>query len=241
MTCVKLLQGILGRVQIVDLSYTMETGMPAWPTQARYSSVVYESYDWGDAAIHSGITLSEHTGTHIDSPRHFIKDGCSIDRLPLKTVIGRGYTIDASFLSPRGILSVQAIQCFENANVPIEKDDIVMIRFGWDEKYRIQPESGEYLKDWPGLSDEGAEYLLSKGVKAVGCDTLSVDVYGNAGNPCHHLFLEKGVPIIENIANLAVLPILSIVIGLPNKFKDGSGSPIRLIALIDPKEAGNIP
>jgi kynurenine formamidase len=219
----------------------MEIGMPAWPTQARYSSIVYESYDWGDAAIHSAITLSEHTGTHIDSPRHFIKEGCSIDRLPLETVIGRGYTIDASSLSPGGALSVQAIQCFENTNVPIEKGDIVMIRFGWDKKYRIQPESGEYLKDWPGLSDEGAEYLLSKGVKAVGCDTLSIDVYGNEDNPCHHLFLKKDVPIIENIANLAALPIVSIVIGLPNKFKDGSGSPIRLIAFIDPKEAKNIP
>jgi kynurenine formamidase len=241
MTCVKLLQEILGRAQIVDLSYTLEAGMPAWPTQARYSSVVYESYDWGDAAIHSGITLSEHTGTHIDSPRHFIKDGCSIDKLPLETVIGRGYTMDASFLSPRSTLPAQAIQRFENNNIPIEEGDIVMIRFGWDKKYRIQPESGEYLKDWPGLSDEGAEYLLSKGVKAVGCDTLSIDAYGNVGNPCHRLLLEKGVPIIENITNLAVLPISSFVIGLQNKFKDGSGSPIRLIAFVDPKEAENMP
>jgi kynurenine formamidase len=194
---------------------------------------VYESYDQGDGAIHSGITLSEHTGTHIDAPKHFIKGACSIDKLPLETVMGRAYTMDASSLAPRGLLSARAIQDFEKANVPIEKADIVMIRFGWDEKYRIQPESAGYLKDWPGLADDGAEYLLSKGIKAVGCDALSIDAYGNSGDPCHHLLLGKGIPIIENITNLALLPIVSFVIGLPNKFKYGSGSPIRLIAFVE--------
>jgi kynurenine formamidase len=230
---VESLREILGNVRIVDLSHTLETGMPAWPTQARYSSVVYESYDQGDGALHSGITLSEHTGTHIDAPKHFIKGALSIDNLPPDTVIGRGYTIDATFLSPGALLSASEIQAFEEANVPIEKGDIVMIRFGWDEKYRIQPDSGEYLKDWPGLAADGAAYLLSKGVKVVGCDALSIDAYGNTGDPCHHLLLGKDVPIIENITNLALLPVLSFVIGLPNKFKDGSGSPIRLIALVE--------
>jgi kynurenine formamidase len=233
-SCVELLQQALGCARIVDLSYTLETGMPAWPTQARYSSVVYESYDQGDAAVHSGITLSEHTGTHIDAPRHFVKGACPVDKLPLEAIMGRAYTMDASFLSPKAVLSSRAIQQFEEAHGPIEKGDIVMFRFGWDKKYRIQPGSGEYLKNWPGLAGEGAEYLLLKGVKAVGCDALSLDAYGDDSNPCHHALLGNGVPIIENITNLWMLPVVSFVIGLPNKFKDGSGSPVRLTAFVDP-------
>jgi kynurenine formamidase len=226
----ELLEAIIGGAEAVDLSYTLEERMPAWPTQARYGAVVYESYEYGDQAIHSMITLSEHTGTHIDAPKHFIPGGLSVDELPLKAVMGRGVTISAPDLENRSVLPLRAITDFEARQGAIKEGDIVMFRFGWDAKYRLQPESGPYLKDWPGLSAEGAEYLAARKVKAVGCDTLALDAFGAGANPSHHILLGKGIPIIENIRNLEKLPVFSYCIGLPNKFKGGSGSPIRLVA-----------
>jgi kynurenine formamidase len=231
-SCIELMEYVAAHARVADLTHTLEPGMPAWPTQARYGSVVYESYDQGDAAVHSMIVMSEHTGTHVDAPRHFIRGGCPVDELPLSSLMGRGVNIDASFVNPGGTLGPEKIRDFETKQGEIKKGDIVMFRFGWDSKYRLQPDSGEYLRDWPGLSFEAAEYLAGKQVAAVGCDTLALDSYGS-DNPCHPLLLGKGIPILENIDNLSKLPVFSYVVGLPNKFKGGSGSPIRLVAFFD--------
>jgi kynurenine formamidase len=233
-SCIEYLEYVITHAGIIDLTYTMETGMPAWPTQARYGSVLHESYDWGDVALHSMITMSEHTGTHIDAPKHFIKGGSSVDNLPPTTVMGRGVNVDATFLVPRGTLGYRDIKEFEAKKGEIKKGDVVMFRFGWDKKYRIQPDGGEYLRDWPGLAGETAEYLVEKNIAAAGCDTLALDAFGSDTNPAHHILLGKGIPIIENIYNLSKLAVFSYVVGLPNKFKDGSGSPLRLIAFVDP-------
>ncbi|MDR1977706.1 MAG: cyclase family protein [Synergistaceae bacterium] len=229
---IEMLEDIVANAEIVDLSYTLENCMPAWPTQARYGTVVYESYDWGDAALHSQITLSEHTGTHIDAPKHFVPGAASVDELPISAVMGRGVVIDATRMPPMGLLSLGDLRDFEARNGDIRKGDIVMLRFGWDEKYGIKPEGADYLKDWPGLAEEGARYLAGKQVAAVGCDTLALDAFGLGANPCHHILLSKGIPILENIFNLSKLPVFSYVIGLPNKFKGGSGSPIRMVAFV---------
>jgi kynurenine formamidase len=219
--------------EIVDLSYTLEEGMPAWPTQARYSSTIYESYDYGDEALHSGIALSEHTGTHIDAPKHFVPGGCPIDEMPPSAVMGRGVKIDAAGKLPKGLFTKREILDFEEKNGRIKAGDIVMLRFGWDEKYGLQPNSANYLRDWPGLDKDAAGYLAEKRAAAVGCDTLSLDAYGQAGNPCHHLLLGQNIPIIENLCNLSKIPIFTYVFGLPNKFKGGSGSPIRIVAFLE--------
>ncbi|GHU66127.1 polyketide cyclase [Spirochaetia bacterium] len=226
----EVLAAVIDSAKIIDLSYTLEPGMPAWPTQARYGSVVYESYDSGNTALHSMVTMSEHTGTHIDAPKHFIPRACPIDELPIKTVMGRGVRIDALDLPARGLFDTNAVRAFEQKNGEIKKGDIVMFRFGWDDKYRISPDSKEYLKDWPGISKDCAEYLAAKEIKAAGCDCLAIDAFGSA-DEAHYVLLGKGIPIIENICNLSKLPVFSYVIGLPNKFKGGSGSPIRLVAV----------
>ncbi|GHS89454.1 polyketide cyclase [Synergistales bacterium] len=219
-----------GGLKAFDLTHTLEEGMPSWPTQARYGSVVYESYEYGDQALHSGVTMSEHTGTHIDAPVHFVKGAVTIDKLPVTQIIGRGANIDATAVSSRGVFTLSSLKAFEAENDEIRQGDIVMFRFGWDGKYGLRGDAAEFLRDWPGLDGEAALYLRDKKVAAVGCDALSIDAFGSAGDVCHYILLGSGIPIIENICGLEYLPVFSFVIGLPNKFKDGSGSPIRLVA-----------
>ena len=228
---IAIFEELIKRSRITDLSRTLEPLMPAWPTQARFGSVVYDSYDYGGADLHSMITMSEHTGTHIDAPRHFIRGGCPIDELPLKAVMGRGVKIDALDTAECGLLGRSALEEFEEKHGEIRKGDIVMFRFGWDKKYRLQPDAAEYLKNWPGLSKEAAGYLAEREIAAAGCDALAIDPFGSRDNAAHHVLLGRGIPVIENIANLDQVPVFSCVIGLPNKFRGGSGSPIRLISL----------
>ncbi len=225
-----ILQHLLESVELVDLSHTLETNMPAWPTHARYGSMVYESYDNGDPAFCSMIVMDEHAGTHIDAPMHFVKGGRTVDSLPLDAVMGRCVTVDATALAPRQAFSTEDLLRFEAEQGAVEKGDIVLFHFGWDEKYALQPDTAPFLNDWPGLSREAALRLMDAGVKAVGTDAMSLDPFG-AETACHHLLLGAGIPILENVHNLALLPAHCCVIGLPNKFGGGSASPIRLVAL----------
>lgn len=227
---IEVMERMIKTASVVDLSYTMEEKMPVWPTHARYGTTVYESYEYGDAALQSMISFGEHCGTHIDAPLHFIPGACPVNLLPPTAVMGRGVKIEAGFVEPRGVLTLESILDFEAKNGEIKKDDIVMIHFGWDAKYRLQPDSRDFLNDWPGLSGEGAEYLAGKKVAAVGGDTLSLDAFGAEVSVCHNILLSQGIPIIENISNLSKISVFTYVIGLPMKLKNGSGSPIRLVA-----------
>jgi kynurenine formamidase len=79
---------------------------------------------------------------------------------------------------------------------------------------------------------DAAEYLIEKSVAALGVDTLSPDPPAAlAKDPIHPLVLEKGVLIIENLANLEQLPDFFLFVALPLKIRQGSGSPIRAVAL----------
>jgi len=219
----------------IDLSHTLEEGIPAWPTHARFSSVLYESQELGDVATHHGLTISEHTGTHMDAPLHFVPEGPAhygTDEIPLERLAGRAATIDATTLGPDDLLGVDRVQMWEDEHGPIERGDRVLVRYGWDERWTTGPGGRRFLEDWPGLSGEAAEYLVRKGVALVGCDTLAVDAAGSLENPAHHALLGNEVYVVENLKNLDRLPPFCLFLAFPLKIKGGSGSPVRAVALV---------
>ncbi|MEJ7841330.1 MAG: cyclase family protein [Rubrobacter sp.] len=219
----------------IDLSHTLEEGIPAWPTHARFSSTIYESQELGDVATHHGLTISEHTGTHMDAPLHFVPEGPAhygTDGIPLERLAGRAAKIEATDLGPDDLLTVDHIASWEREHGPIERGDRVLVRYGWDERWTTGLEGRRFLEDWPGLSGGAAEYLVGKGIALVGCDTLAVDAAGSPENPAHHALLGNEVYIVENLKNLDRLPPFSLFLALPLKIKGGSGSPVRAVALV---------
>ncbi len=219
----------------IDLSHTLEEGIPAWPTHARFSSTLYESQKLGDVATHHGLTISEHTGTHMDAPLHFAPEGPAhygTDEIPLERLAGRAATMDATNLGPDDLLGVDRIRVWEDEHGSIERGDRVLVRYGWDERWATGPEGRRFLEDWPGLSGEAAEYLVRKGVALVGCDTLAVDAAGSAENLAHHALLGNEVYVVENLKNLGTLPPFCLFVAFPLKIKGGSGSPVRAVALV---------
>ena len=220
----------------MDLSHTLEEGIPAWPTHARFGKILYESYEYGDVAHHYGLTMDEHTGTHVDAPLHFIESGPAhygIDEVPLDRLAARAATIDATDLGPSGLLGVGPFRSWESEHGPIESGDGVLIHYGWEDRWAIGPEGRRFLEDWPGLGGEAAEYLVGKGVSLVGCDTVSVDAAASAENPAHHALLGNEVYIAENLKNLGRLPPFCLFMAFPLKIGSGSGSPVRAVALVE--------
>lgn len=224
---------LLSTARFIDMTHTLEEGTPYWPTHSPFVAVVGDHQSKGDESYWRTITLGEHSGTHIDSLSHFIVGAQNVDEIPLTKIMGRGVNIDATDTPPKGEVSVEKILAFEREHGEIKEGDLVFFRFGWDKKWALGEKGKAFLEDWPGTSKAAAEYLRDKKVKAVGCDTLALDRFGSPDNPSHHVLLGSGINIIENVDKLGELPPFFGVIGLPCKFRDGSGSTLRLVALLD--------
>jgi kynurenine formamidase len=223
--------------ELVDLSHTLQEGIPAWPTHARFGQTLYESYELGDVARHYGLSMSEHTGTHIDAPLHFIAEGPAhygVDEIALDRLVGRAATIEATGLEPGDLIDADHIRSWEQEHGSIETGDKVLFRYGWDERWGTGPEGRSFLEDWPGLGSDAAEYLVEKGISLVGCDTLAVDAAGSVENPAHYALLGNEIYIAENLKNLDRLVSFCLFAAFPLKIRGGSGSPVRAVALVPP-------
>jgi kynurenine formamidase len=227
--------------KVVDLSHVLEEDMPGCVGHAKFGHILFESYKFGDISCHYQVTLSEHTGTHIDAPLHFIPDGeahYGIDKVDLNKTMGRAAFIDASDISPNGLVTRAKIEKWEKSNGSIKTGDIVLFRFGWDRYWATRPNDKDFIKDWPGLGKDATEYLVNKGIRAVGTDAFSMDASDSETFDAHRMLLSNQVYIIENLNHLDQLPAFSFVIALPLKIKDGSGSPLRIVAFV-PKDTNS--
>lgn len=225
----------LRRCRWVDLTHTLEDGIPAVPTHARFGHVLYGSHALGHHACHYQLVMGEHSGTHIDAPLHFIAEGPTsygVDAILPERTVGRAATIGVPDLSPGETLGAERIQEWEEEFGPIEPGDVVLFGFGWDKLWRTGAEARGFLEGWPGLSEEAAQYLVDKRVSLVGTDAVSIDVSGFPEHPAHHVLLGNEVYIVENLKNLGNLPPFCVFLAMPLKVEGGSGSPLRAVALV---------
>ena len=84
---------------------------------------------------------------------------------------------------------------------------------------------------FPGLSKQGAELLVKRGIGAVGIDTPSIDYGQSQGFEAHVMLMANNIPAFENVADMSDLPPTgATIIALPMKIEGGSGGPLRIIA-----------
>ena len=144
------------------------------------------------------------------------------------------------------------IKSWEDKSGQIKKDEIILLQYGWDNRWITKddklnkPKKYEYLNNFPGLSEEAATYLAKKKIKLIGTDTPTVDSISafldaqNLGTtePSHiKLLKEHNIPILEGLKNLHKLPSNgAYLFTLPLNIKHGSGSPVRAVAFIPKKK-----
>jgi kynurenine formamidase len=228
----------LRQARVVDLSQTLEEHMPNFPTHSKFFHNLWGSYQLGGRSLSYQLQVHEHNGTHVDAPVHFVSDRNpeahkTIERIEPGHLIGRGVRLDCRGLKEGDYISEHFIQHWETEHGAIETGDIVLFNFGWSEHWGLPPDNRRYLADWPGVGLDAANYLLGKSVAAIGVDSLSPDPPAALDDhPVHPILLEKEVLIIENLTRLNELPDFFLFVALPLKIRQGSGSPIRAIALV---------
>ncbi|WP_413873143.1 cyclase family protein [Albidovulum sp.] len=184
------------------------------------------------------LTIYEHTGTHIDAPMHFSKDGASVDALPVENLVAPLCVIDLTAKAAEdanAMVSREDIDAWISANGAIPPGACVAMHSGWaaklgDPAFRNTPE-GAFA--FPGFSKEATDYLAELGAASIGVDTLSLDPGNSADFAVHYSWLPGGRFGIENLANLDKLPAAgaTIFIGAP-KHRPGTGGPARVLAVI---------
>ena len=225
-------------MQVIDLTQTIHDDIQIHPGDPKPSirrGLTHEK-DYCHVDL---LKLGSHTGTHIDAPYHYLKDGQRIDEIPVQRFIGSGILIDVSGKAERGLIDSTDL---ESSASEIKNGDFVILKTGWD-RYFGSPKY--YLH--PYLSADGAQLLVEKGVSLVGVDTLNVDptYYANNdsnsaekdlpdeasyGYPVHDLLLSNDVLIVENLCCLdKINAVKGIYSFLPLKLKDSDGSPIRAV------------
>lgn len=234
--------------QIVDLSYAFDSTTVYWPTaEAFHLDKDFEgTTDKGFYYSAYRYSAAEHGGTHIDAPVHFAKGRHSVDQIPLDRLVGIAIVIDVTKQCAKDrdyLVSESDFTSWERQFGRIPADAIVFLRTGFG---RFYPDRKRYLGTdargaaavadlhFPGLKPDAARWLVrNRSIKAIGLDTASIDYGQSTLYESHRILFERNIPAFENVANLHRLPPRgATVIALPMKIKDGSGGPLRIIAIL---------
>jgi kynurenine formamidase len=245
-----------GTVRVVDLSQTLGPDTPVIglpdifaPSPGVSIEVISRYDDKGPAWYWNTISMGEHTGTHFDAPIHWVtgKDlpDNACDTLPAERFVGPGCVIDVTVevaADPDFLLSPARIEAWEAEYGRIPKGAWVLLRTDWSK--RTDPVEFQNVADdgphTPGFAKEASEFLAhERDVTGVGVETIGTDA-GQAGGfdppfPNHTIMHGAGKLGLASLCNLDQLPATgSVVIAAPLKIVEGSGSPLRVLALVGP-------
>lgn len=232
-----------GRVSLVDLTHKLDEGAPYWPegrTKTPFKAKVAGTYE-RNGLFSRELEIPEHFGTHIDAPAHFDPHGWKVAEIPLDRLIAPAAVIDvtqAVKTHEEYRVTVADIKKWEKTHGALPGGGLVFFRTGWEKRW---PSQKEFMKQdaegklhFPCLTVEAGRYLMEQ-MKPVGIgiDSPGIDLGADHTYPLHHLTLGAGAYLLENVGNLEALPETgAVVVVSPVKLTGGSGSPVRILALV---------
>jgi len=225
-------------VMIVDLSRELYHRTPSYPGHPPVIHGVWKTHEESYAESKNVyglssmfISMPDHAGTHIDAPRHFGKSGLSIDQYPLEKCIVPGICVDLRHIAPRTEITPTDLQvAVRKAGVPVPTGGTVLLCTGHHE--RTFPRR-EYATENAGVNVPTTEWLARQGIVHFGIDSMRPGPDGDVNLLVHKACLDLDITHIESLCNLESLlgKGLFTFIGLPMKWRDGTASPIRAVAV----------
>ena len=213
-------------MKIIDLTHSITNDMTVYPGGPKpqnkiVSNVTDNGYKETEIHIHS------HNGTHMDSPNHVFEDGISLDKIDVINFVGTAALIDCSSLEEGGIITYDFIEKNKEA---IDNSEFIVFRTDWSKYWNTD----KYLGNYPVISDDVVDFILTSNKKGIAFDTISVDPIDASVLAKHNRILENNILIFENLTNLDLIDSDTFVFcALPLKFENSDGAPIRAIAMLD--------
>lgn len=211
-------------MRIYDVSVPISEITPVWPDDPRVQIESLSSIADGDPANVSRLSMSLHTGTHVDAPYHFIRDGITVDKLPLDLLVGPAFLAEVDDPERR------KIGVFDLARIHFPRDTTrLLIKTSnsnlWEDNLT------EFEREFIHLAPHTAEWLVKRGIRLLGVDYLSVEAYGVKEFRVHHTLLRAGVVIVEGLDLSRVPAGPCQLVCLPLKIKGGEAAPARVLVI----------
>jgi kynurenine formamidase len=241
-----------GAIRVVDLTQTLTPEFPTIVLPLEFGQCApfrmeeVSRYDErGPAWYWNNISVGEHTGTHFDAPIHWIsgKDlpDNAVDTIPPANFIAPAVVIDCSREAAADadfVLTVPFVEAWEHQHGRIAPGNWVLLRTDWSKKsaadYAGMREDGAHT---PGPGPEVVKWLVEqRDVHGFGTETIGTDAgqahHFNPPYPAHFYMHGKGRYGLQCLTNLDRLPpVGTVIFAAPLKIRQGSGSPLRVLAL----------
>ena len=205
--------------KVIDISVPISPASVVWPSASKPRLTRRLSMDRGDAVNDSDLFMNVHTGTHIDAPVHHVKEAAGADAVPLDVVIGEAWVID---VSPFQDIDVDALA----ATWPAKP--VVRVLLKTRNSALWQGEHSNFVENYAALTESTGEWLLSRGVRLVGIDYLSIQRFSDSA-AIHKTLLGAGVVILEGLDLSNVTPGRYELLCLPLKLLKADGAPARAV------------
>ena len=221
--------------KIIDLTHTLSSEIPGWDLGCKFeleTTVDYKDCTPPNLFRVQKINMLAQMGTHMDAPAHCVPGAATIDTIEVEDLVTDCVVIRV----PAGddenyLVKPEVIEKFEKENGEIKPNTFVIFYTGWGKHWNNKDKYRNDLK-FPSISKEAAEFLLERDIAGIGIDTLSPDS-GEKDFPVHQVMLGRGLYIVENVLNREDMPAVGAKIHImPLKIKDGTESPIRLVAFV---------
>ena len=215
-------------MKIIDHTLTVSEKIPTFPGSPKPQFIEWETIA-KDGYNLELLFLSSHTGTHIDAPFHFVKNGKKIHEILPERLVNEATLIKIKKKANQPILKTD-IQKFEKKHGQIKSGTAVVFWTGWQKNLAEE----FYFSKNPGLAVSAAKYLVSKKINLVAIDSPSIDLGSDLKFSVHHILAKNNILIVENLANLEKINSDKFhLITSPLKLKNATGSPIRAFGFID--------
>ncbi len=203
---------------IIDISLCISEKMVTWKNENSPHILQYSSITEGDSANTSSIKMDLHTGTHVDVPYHFLRNGKKLESMEISNFIGDCYVKE---------LKCETIsrEILETTKIP----DTERILFKTLNNKFYNSET--FAENYTGIEIDAAQWLVEKKMKLVGIDYLSVESYLNKTFPVHKILLRNNVMILEGINLKDVKEGFYKLIALPLKIRGVEASPVRAVLI----------
>jgi kynurenine formamidase len=242
-----------GSVEVVDLTAPLSAGTPLlelppeFGQTARFELEEISRYDErGPAWYWNNFHTGEHTGTHFDAPIHWVtgKDQADVAMVPVAAFVAPAVVLDVVdrvAADPNFLIEVDHLEAFRAEHGPFPERGWLLCRTGWSSRTTQQEmvNNTETGPTSPGMSSECARWVAEESsLQGVGVETIGTDA-GAAHSfdppfPCHSFLLGNGKYGLAQLQNLDRLPPTgSVVVAAPLRIVGGSGSPVRVLALVE--------
>ncbi len=196
-------------MKFYDISMKLNKDIVQWPGSVRFSHIFYNENT-------SFIKMDLHTGTHVDAPKHFIKDGKSIDNVELRRFFGKCQVVEIM----DDVISSQSFK-----NIELRADNILL------KTKNSEILNSDFTEDYVALNSDGAMFLVEKKINLVGIDYLSIEIFNNENFETHEILLSNDIIILEGLNLKNISPGIYTLMAFPLLIENAEASPVRAVLL----------